>query len=280
MACYVVWGVAPLYFVWVDFAQPLEILAHRVVWSVVLLAALISLRGIWRQVAQLGLRQLAWLLLSSVLIATNWGVFIWAVVNDKVIETSLGYFVSPLLSVVLGVLVLSERLRPWQWLAVGIAALGVLHEAAAQNNPPWLGLSLAASFGLYSLVRKRVVVDPVVGLGVESALMVPIAVVYLVLSTAPGVQEHLQQPAAVGMLAVGGLVTVVPLLLFGAALNRLPLTLLSFVQYLAPTLSLLLAVYLLGEPWRDGHWITFGAIWLGLVVFSLDGLRVQQRPAS
>ncbi len=279
VACYSFWGIAPLYFVWVSFAGPFEILAHRVLWSVVLLLGLISLRRGWPLLRSLRLAQYGWLTLSGLLIATNWGIFVWAVSQERVLETSLGYYMNPLINVLLGVLVLGERLRLLQWLAVAIAAVGVAYETLQLGMVPWLGLSLAVTFAIYSLVRKRVPIDPVAGLGVETLLMLPVAVVYLIWlvaysqlpsSTADGEWLPLLQ------LGLGGVVTILPLLLFGAALNRLPLTVISFVQYLAPSLSLLIAVFLLGEDWRPGHFITFGCIWLGIFLFSAD-VWIQQR---
>lgn len=279
VACYSFWGIAPLYFVWVSFAGPFEILAHRVLWSVVLLLGLISLRRGWPLLRSLSLAQYGWLTLSGLLIATNWGIFVWAVSEERVLETSLGYYMNPLINVLLGVLVLGERLRLLQWLAVAIAAVGVAYETLQLGMVPWLGLSLAITFAIYSLVRKRVPIDPVAGLGVETLLMLPVAVIYLVWLVA-----YSELPSTTGdgewvpllQLGLGGVVTILPLLLFGAALNRLPLTVLSFVQYLAPSLSLLIAVFLLGETWRLGHFITFGCIWLGIALFSADAL-IQQR---
>lgn len=279
IACYGFWGIAPLYFVWVGFAGPFEILAHRVLWSVVLLLGLISLRRSWPLLRSLRLAQYGWLTVSGILIATNWGIFVWAVAEERVLETSLGYYMNPLINVLLGVLVLGERLRLLQWLAVAIAAVGVAYETLQLGMVPWLGLSLAITFAIYSLVRKRVPIDPVAGLGVETLLMLPVALIYLVWLVA---YSPLPSTTADGQwlpllqLGLGGVVTILPLLLFGAALNRLPLTVLSFVQYLAPSLSLLIAVFLLGETWRPGHFITFGCIWLGIVLFSADAL-IQQR---
>lgn len=282
LACYGFWGVAPLYFVWVNFAGPLEIVAHRVLWSVVLLLGLISLRRGWPLLRSLSLTAYLWLALSGLLIACNWGIFVWAVAEQRVLETALGYYMNPLINVLLGVLVLGERLRSLQWLAVAIAAVGVTYETSQLGMVPWLGLSLAITFALYSLVRKRVPIDPVAGLGVETLLMLPVALAYLVY-----LATQAPQPSATSagelvpllQLGLGGVVTILPLLLFGAALNRLPLTVLSFIQYLAPSLSLLLAIFLLGEVWRPGHFITFGCIWAGVLLFSID-VVYQQRKLS
>lgn len=282
IACYSFWGIAPLYFVWVGFAGPFEILAHRVLWSVVLLLGLISLSRGWPLLRSLSLAQYAWLALSGSLIATNWGIFVWAVAQERVLETALGYYMNPLINVLLGVLVLGERLRLVQWLAVALAAVGVAYETLQLGMVPWLGLSLAITFAIYSLVRKRVPIDPIAGLGVETLLMLPVAVIYLVWLVA---YSQLPSTTADGewvpllQLGLGGVVTILPLLLFGAALNRLPLTVISFVQYLAPSLSLLIAVFLLGETWRPGHFITFGCIWAGIALFSADAL-LQQRKVS
>ncbi len=277
-AAYGFWGVAPVYFKWVEFAEPLEILAHRIVWAFVLLVLLVSVRGRWGTVRRLTPQGVAWLATSATLVTINWGVFIWALQNERIVETSLGYYVNPLVNVVLGGLFLGERLRRWQALAVGLATIGVINEIASVGVVPWAGLALAFSFGFYGLVRKKIMVDSAVGLGVETTLLLPIAVGYLIVHSfdeastlASGTTNELL------LLALGGFVTVFPLVCFAAAALRLSLTVLGILQYLAPTVTLLVAVYYYGEPLQNSQWITFGCIWLALVIFSGEGLYHKQK---
>lgn len=278
LAAYGFWGVAPVYFKILDFAGPAEIIAHRILWSVPLLALLILVRRQLGALVALRARQLAWLGLSGLLVAVNWGVFVWALLNDRMLETSLGYYINPLVTVLLGVVVLGEWLRPGQLAAAALATIGVLNEIVWVGVIPWAGLTLALSFGFYGLVRKRLGVDSAVGLGVETALLLPLALVYL------AYQYHAGQGALdrgggseIAWLAASGLVTTFPLVCFAAAALKLPLTTLGFVQYLAPTLTFLLAVLVYGEPFRWEQSITFGFIWSAVVVFSIEGLYYQRR---
>lgn len=269
IAAYTVWGFAPLYFVWVGFAGPFEILSHRIFWSILLLALLLTAIGRWGSLARLDRRALGALLLSGALIATNWGVFVWAVAQEKIVQASLGYYLNPLVNVALGVVLLGERLRPLQWLAVLFAALAVVHEVIVFGGLPWISLVLSFSFAFYGFVRKSVGVDPFAGLFVETLLVAPIAGWYLW-------SLHAEGAASTGsgawwpfvQLGLGGLVTIVPLLCFTIAASRMPLAILGFYQYLAPTLSLLLAILLLGEPFALKQLVTFGLIWAALLLFS------------
>lgn len=272
LLAYTIWGVAPAYFVWVGAALPFEILAHRVLWSIPLLALLLTLTAQWQVLFRLDLRTLGALFVSGSLIGANWGVFIWAVDAGKILETSLGYYLNPLINVLFGVLLLRERLRVAQWLAVILAALGVSNEIWHLGALPWYGLLLAVTFALYGLVRKVTGVGPVVGLAVETALIGPLAMAYLfwIHTQALSVTAN-GEVTLLWMLALGGLVTVVPLLCFTAAALRMPLSILGFFQYLAPTLSLLLAVFVYGEAFRAHQFVTFGLIWLALAVFSMEG---------
>lgn len=278
LIAYGLWGVIPVYFKAVDFAGSFEIIAHRICWAVLVLALLILLRGQMAGIRHLNGRRLGWLVLSGSLLAVNWSVFIWALLNERMLETSLGYYINPLVNVVLGGLFLGERLRPVQILAVGLALLGVANELAAVGVFPWVGLTLAFSFGFYGLVRKKIMVDSLVGLGVESLLLLPLAAGYLLWLWLEG-----QGSMAAGnmnevlLLSLGGPLTVIPLVAFAAAALRLPLTTLGFFQYLAPSITFLLAIYVYGEPFQASQAITFGCIWLALLVFSLEGLHQQRR---
>ena len=268
-AAYGTWGVAPIYFVWVSFAQPLEVLAHRVVWGIPLLGLLLIVSGQWRGIKSLTPSACRYLLASAVFLSINWLTFIYAIQTARIAEASLGYFINPLVNILLGWLFLHERLRPLQWLAVAVAATGVCVELWAQASLPWLGLTLALTFGFYGLLRKQVNVGAVVGLSVETMALAPLAVGFLVwLSQHDGVREL----TAVLSLGLGGLITVVPLVCFAAAAIRLPLTTLGFVQYLAPSCALMLAIFVYGETVPAERWITFALIWGALILFSFEGL--------
>ncbi len=278
LAAYGFWGIAPVYFKFLTFATPVEVVAHRVLWSVLVLAALIWLRGQWRTVRRLTRRQVGWLAVSGGLISFNWGLFVWALFDARMLEASLGYFINPLVNVVLGVLVFKEWLRPAQRFALVLAGLGVANEVVAVGVVPWVGLLLAMSFGLYGLVRKRLAVDSAVGLGLETTLMLPVAVAYLLVTSLNGEGTVVAGTSAeLTLLAAGGLVTVIPLVCFAAAAVRLPLSVLGFFQYLAPSGMFLLAVFVYGEPFRPSQLVTFGLIWLALLIFSSEALYHQRR---
>lgn len=278
LIAYGLWGVIPVYFKSVDFAGPFEIIAYRICFAVFVLAAVLLLRGQMAGIRHLNRRRLGWLVVSGCLLAINWSVFIWALLNERMVETSLGYYINPLVNVVLGGLFLGERLRPAQKLALGLAILGVTNELLAVGVFPWVGLTLAFSFGFYGLVRKKIMVDSLVGLGVESLLLLPLAAGYLVWLWLAGqgsmASGNLDE---VALLALGGPLTVIPLVAFAAAALRLPLTTLGFFQYLAPSLTLLLAIYVYGEPFRASQAVTFGCIWLALLVFSAEGFYSQRQ---
>ncbi len=278
LAAYGAWGVAPVYFKWLDFADPTEVVAYRVVWSVLVLWLVIWLRGQWGAVRGLDRSQLRWLIVSGLLIAGNWTLFVWAIFNDRMLDASLGYFINPLLNVLLGVLFFGEWLRPAQKLALVLAALGVGNEIVAVGLFPWVGLTLALSFGFYGVVRKRLSVGPAVGLGLESTLVLPLALGYLLATAAVGEGALASgTPGPLALLALAGPVTVVPLVCFAAAAARLPLSVLGFFQYLAPSAMFLLAIFVYGEPFRMSQLITFGCIWIALVIFSGEAFHYHRR---
>lgn len=275
VAAYGFWGLAPIYFVWVNYVPPLEVLMHRVLWSVPLLTLLITITKQWADVRGLGRREVAFLLVTALCLSVNWGTFIWAIQAQRMADASLGYFINPLINVMLGRLFLGERMRPLQWLAIGVAFLGVNIELWTLGSMPWLGLTLAFSFGFYGLLRKQVSVPSAIGLWVETMLMLPIALLFFVwLASSEGLRPSIE----IAQLALGGLISVVPLVLFAAAALRLSLTALGFVQYLAPSCTLMLAVFLYHEPVADIRWLTFSFIWLGLIIFSVENLiNMRQR---
>ncbi len=279
LGAYGIWGIAPLYFRWIDEFGALQIVAHRVLWSALLLLPLVWAVGGWSRLMAV-LRNpasLGWLAISGVLIGCNWLLFIYAVVSERVLEASLGYFINPLVSLVLGMLFLGERLRPLQWLAVAIAAVGVGNEILRFGDVPWLGLTLAFSFGFYGLVRKRLGVDAFTGLTVESWLLLPLALAWLGWQALLGQGMFPSAPADLGKLFLAGPITMLPLLCFAAAANRLTLGSLGFFQYVAPSLQFVLAVWVFAEPFARTQWWTFGLIWLALGLFSFAALHEQRR---
>lgn len=280
-AAYGFWGLAPLYFLLVEFALPTEIIVHRVFWSLLLLLGILWFRGHLAQLTRMPRRTYLWLALSGFLLAINWWVFVWALQNDRVMETSVGYYINPLVSVVLGVVVLGERLRRWQWIALAIVALGMVHEIAAAGRVPLVALVLATSFGFYGLVRKTLGVEAVLGLCIEAFLMLPMAFAgFYWLAQTQTMRAFDFGGLGIFYLALGGLVTSLPLLWFNAAAVRLPLVVLGMVQYLAPSITLLLAVFYYGEPFTAAKATTFGLVWAGLVVFTVEGYLQYRRVAT
>ena len=265
---YVIWGVAPIYFVYLHFAEPLEILAQRIVWSVPLLAVLILVGRQWRGIRELSGKAYLALAACSLLLSINWLTFIYGILEGRINETSLGYFINPLVSIALGAIVLGERLRPLQWLAVSFAIAGVGYELVILGTLPWVAVTLAMTFGLYGLIRKQVQVPAALGLGIETVLLAPVAAGYLVLGL--NVERSGEE---LTWLAFGGVVTVVPLVLFGAAAVRLPLTILGVFQYLAPTISLIIAVVMFNETVGQPRWVAFTMTWVGIAIFTVASWR-------
>ena len=275
VGAFLIWGVFPIY--WKALAQvpALQIMSHRLAWCFVLVAGYLTLRrgsAWWRPlVAQPRLLKL--LATSAVLIALNWWLYIWAVNNGHIVETSLGYFINPLVNVLLGVVVLKERLNRWQWLAVAVAASGVVWLTLQSGAPPWIALALAFSFGFYGLIRKVAVVESAPALGVESSILFVPAVAYLLWAEGAGVAGFTHSGAAVDALLVGsGLVTALPLILFAYGAQRIPYSLVGILQYIAPSLQLLCGVALYGEPFTAVQAQGFACIWLALGIYATDGL--------
>ena len=276
LGAYSCWGFLPIYFKKVAAAPAVELLAHRVVWALLLLLGLAWQQGLGGELRR-ALRpgRTLWLLTASTaLIAVNWLVYIWAVVNGRILEGSLGYFINPLVNVLLGTLVLEERLERAVLAAVLVAAAGVAWLTFQVGQPPWVALTLAVSFGLYGLLRKLVGVGAVAGLAVETALLSPLAVGYLLWAGATGRSSFLAGDLRHDLLLLlAGPFTSVPLLLFTGAARRLPLSTLGFLQYLSPSLQLLVGVFLYGEPFPPARAVGFALIWAALAVFAVHTLR-------
>jgi chloramphenicol-sensitive protein RarD len=275
LSAFVFWGFFPVYIKALGSTPAVEILGHRVCWSVPFIAALLcGRRGwatLWRALASRRARLT--LVASTVLVSANWATFIYGVTSGRILETSLGYYMNPLVSVVLGTVVLGERLRRLQIVAVLLAAAGTLNLAARANEFPWIALTLAMSFGVYGLLRKTVAVDSLGGLFVETSLLFPLAFGYLVFLAIRGEGAFLRAGTATSLLlSAGGAVTALPLIWFTSSARRLPYSTLALFQYLSPSLSFLLAVFAYGEPFTAVHAFTFGCIWIALVVFAADTL--------
>lgn len=269
-SAYFVWGSFPLFFSLLNHVAPMEVLVQRIIWAFVITFLVIYLLRRHASYGQLlrNRRAMAWLLLSGVLIGINWLVFIWAVNVGRVLETSLGYFLTPLVSLMLGRLLLKETMNRWQAVAGALAAVAVLFEVVALGQLPWVSLVLAGSFGFYGLVRKQQPVDSLQGLNVEALVLLPVAVIWLLwqFSTGGAVQFG-SDPSTTMLLAASGVVTAVPLLLFAAAARQLDLTVVGFIMYINPTLQFLTAVFIFNEPYPPLRLVTFAIIWLAMAIF-------------
>jgi chloramphenicol-sensitive protein RarD len=268
------WGLFPLYFRIVSAVPPTEILAHRIVWSLVFLLGLLAFRRQWAWLGQV-LRQpkvLAAFTASALLLAGNWLTYLWAVNNGHLIDASLGYFINPLVNVLLGYTVLHERPRRAQWLALSLAGLGVVWLTIAAGKPPWIALVLASTFGAYGLLRKVAVLGPLEGLALETILLSPLAVLALAVLAWQGSASFPTDSAVTNLWLMGfGPITAAPLLLFAAGARRLPLMTLGLLQYLGPTLQFAIGIWIFREPFTATRGIGFGLIWLALLLYSFDG---------
>lgn len=274
------WGVFPLFWPLLEPAGATEILAQRILWSLVLTTVMLviahrtaTLAAIWHDPR----RRFA-MTVAGIVICFNWGAYIWGVNNGHVVDTSLGYFINPLVTVLMGVVFLKEHLRPWQWTALGIAFGGVLVLSAQVGHPPWVSLILAFSFGTYGLVKKQAAVGAIEGLTWEALVLVPFAVAYLVWLTFQGdatAWDH--GPWHLVLMMLTGAVTAAPLLAFTGAANRISLTTLGLLQYLAPTIQLILGITLFDEQMTPTRWVGFSLVWAALVVFTIESLTVGRR---
>jgi len=279
-AAYLIWGVFPLYFPLLEPAGAVEILAHRIVWSAITMALLVlllrrtpALRAAWRD-----RRALLLLGVAALAISVNWGTYIYGVNNGRVVEASLGYFINPLVTVLMGVLVLGERLRSLQWAAMGVAAAAVAVLTVAYGRPPWVAIALALSFGTYGLAKKTAGVGAMESLTTETLLISPVAAAYVGWLLASGGSHFGTEGGGHASLMVSlGLVTAVPLVLFGAAAIRIPMTALGLLQYLAPILQFLLGVVVLHEDMPTARWVGFALVWTALVVFTVEALTHRRR---
>ncbi|MGL5390141.1 MAG: EamA family transporter RarD [Shewanella sp.] len=273
VSAYCMWGFAPLYFKLLHQVSATEILIHRIIWSFVFMVIIMQFIGGFGRLRLLFKqpKQLLVLTLTSLLIAGNWLLFIWAVNNDHMLDASLGYFINPLLNVMLGMLFLGERLRKLQWFAVALASIGVLVQLFSFGSIPIVSLALASTFGFYALLRKKVNVDAKAGLLVETAILLPVALIYLIATLDNASANMLTNTWQLNaMLLAAGVITTIPLLCFAGAATRIPLSMLGFFQYIGPSIMFILAVSLFNEPFDAEKGVTFGFIWSALLVFTLD----------
>jgi chloramphenicol-sensitive protein RarD len=284
IGAYVTWGLFPIYWKWLHHVPAQQLISHRVLWSFLLLFVFIVASRQWNvfRAAALKPRVLRIYLVAAALLGVNWLVYIWAVNAGFIVEVSLGYYINPLLNVLMGVLFLRERLRPLQWVPIGLAAVGVLYLAFAYGSLPWIALTLAFSFGAYGLVKKTAPLGSLYGLTLETGLLFLLALLYLLYSETTGQGAFLHTGAISDVLLVGaGPVTTIPLLMFASAARRIPLSLVGILQYIAPTLQFLLGVLVYGEPFSHTQLIGFGIVWVALILFGLEGFlahRAQPQP--
>jgi chloramphenicol-sensitive protein RarD len=279
LGAYLIWGFLPLYLKQLHQVPPVQILGNRIVWSFVFLALALTLRKDWphfRRAVQW--RMLPVFLVSAGLLAGNWLMYIWGVNSGYIVETSLGYYINPLVSVLLGVVVLRERLRPMQWLPIGIAALGVFYLTYNYGGLPWLALALALTFGLYGLAKKKAPLGSLYGLTVETGLLFLPALGILFFAQAQGVGGLTEYGWTTTLLLIfAGVVTSVPLLMFGAAARQIDLSLLGVLQYVAPTLQFMIGVFVYKEPFDRAQLVGFSMIWLALAIFWIEGVVERRR---
>ena len=280
LLAYIIWGLLPLYIKSLQGIAPLEILLHRMVWSLVFLGAILAVRRQWGWLRAVwsDRRLLLGFVASAALLCGNWFLYIWAVSNDRVVDASLGYFINPLFSVLLGVVFLRERLRPAQWASIALAGAGVGWLTFAAGHLPWIALALAATFGGYGLLRKTAALGTLEGLSLETLLLFPFAVAalgWMVSTGQAGFPDA--SPGVQFLVTMAGPVTAVPLLFFAAAARRIPLSLLGLLQYTGPTLQLLLGVWLYHEPFPADKQLGYAMIWVSLALYALEGFWMSRR---
>lgn len=275
-AAYIIWGIVPIYWPLLQPAGAIEILAHRVIWSLVVLLVFLAIK---KQIKKALLifkdpKKLAILTIASVFIAVNWGIFIWASVSGRILDSSLGYYINPLFSIGLGVLLLKEKLRNLQWLAIAIATIAIIYLSVTLGAPPYVALSLAFTFSIYGYLKKRANVEAIDSLTVETLILIPFAIGYIAYLSSVGQNSFGVNGIDHAIwLASAGVITAVPLALFGAAAIRIPLSTLGFIQYVGPTLQFIIGLYLFNEPMPRDRFIGFALTWVAIAIISYDALR-------
>ena len=283
VAAYTIWGLVPLYWKLLKHVPAIQVLGHRIVWSLAVLIILVAAmrRGSRATLSAVSGRVLGLYAIAAALIAANWFLYIYAVNAGFIVETSLGYYITPLVNVLFGVVVFHERMRPAQWVAIAIAAVGVVQLTFAYGALPWIAFGLAGSFGSYGLAKKKAPLDPVEGLTLETAILAPVAILFLIMLYRSGEGAFLRTGATSDALMIGGgLVTTVPLLLFAAAVRTVPLSVIGILQYIGPTLQFLLGVFVYEEPFSHSQLIGFSIVWAALAIYAGDSLRARRLGSS
>lgn len=281
LAAYALWGFFPIYWKLLQQVPALQVIGHRIGWSFILLVIVLLLTRQWREFRSVAMapKTIGIYFIAAVLLSVNWLIYVWGVNAGFIVETSLGYFINPLISVLLGVIFLRERLRTMQWVPVGLAATGVLYLTLAYGRLPWIALSLAFSFGIYGLVKKLAPLGSLYGLTLETALVFPLALVYLAVVGFTGTGAFLQQGPLTDLLLIGtGAVTSIPLLMFASAARQIPLTMIGVLQYIAPTIQFLIGVFLYHEPFDRSRLVGFGLVWIALVIFWVENYFAKRVP--
>ncbi|CAG0947912.1 Protein RarD [Anaerolineae bacterium] len=284
LGAYGIWGLFPIYWKWLHQVSALQVIGHRIIWSSLILLGVVSLTRQWSAFRQaiFAPRVLRIYFVAAIVLSLNWLVYVWAVNAGFVIESSLGYFINPLVNVALGVILLRERLRPWQWLPIILATIGVVYLTFAYGSLPWIALTLAISFGLYGFIKKTAPLNSLYGLTVETTILFIPASLFLIYSETTGQGAFLHFGTLTDIVLIGaGIMTTVPLLLFASAARRIPLSLIGILQYIAPTLQFLCGVFLYQEPFTPSQLIGFGFVWVSLIIFAVEGFlshRAQSAP--
>jgi chloramphenicol-sensitive protein RarD len=272
---YFIWGLVPIYWKLIKHVPAIQLLGHRIAWSFILLTIVLLATRKWPELRRLASDRKIFCiyLAAAVLVGFNWFIYVWSVNAGHIVEASLGYFINPLFSVLLGVLFLRERLRPFQWMAVGLAAIGVGYLTLTHGRLPWIALSLAFTFGLYGLVKKMAPLGPLNGLTLETGILFVPAVIFLLHQNSLGHGAFLHTGMSADLLMAGaGLVTTIPLLMFAAAAHRIPLTTIGILHYITPTCQFLIGIFLFKEGFSATRLIGFGIVWIGLILFAAEGL--------
>ena len=281
IGAYVLWGFFPIYWKFLHVVPALQVIGHRIAWSFVLLAVYILLTKQWQDFRSVAFKAktIGIYSIAAVLLSFNWLIYVWGVNAGFIVETSLGYFINPLLSVLLGVIFLRERLRPLQWVPVGLAAAGVVYLTFVYGRPPWIALSLAFSFGFYGFVKKLSPLGSLYGLTLETGIVFPIALIYLVVVGVNGSGAFLKTGTLVDVFLIGaGVVTTIPLLMFASAAKQIPLTIVGLLQYIAPTLQFLIGVFIYKEAFDLAHFIGFAIVWVALIIFAAESYFAKRAP--
>ena len=283
LTVYVMWGFFPIYWKLLQDVPALQVIGHRIGWSFLLLMTVILFTKQWKDFRSVALKPkiIGIYAIAGILLSVNWLIYVWGVNSGFIVETSLGYFINPLISVLLGVVFLHERLRTMQWIPIGLAAAGVIYLTVTYGRLPWIALSLAFSFGIYGLVKKLAPLGSLYGLTLETALVFPIAFVYLAFAQSTGAGAFLQNSLLTDILLIGtGVVTSIPLLLFASAVRQIPLTMIGILQYIAPTLQFLIGVFLYHEAFDQSRLIGFSLVWLALIIFWVENYFANRVPVQ